>query len=96
MDGNGEFQWPYGARAAVSLCFDDARPSQLDLGLGILTRHDLRATFYMQMEGMWRRRDDWRRAVGARHEIGNHTVAHPCSFNFPFRGFIPWRNTAST
>ena len=42
-----DFRWPDGKRAAVSLSFDDARPSQVDTGLAVLARLGARATFYV-------------------------------------------------
>jgi peptidoglycan-N-acetylglucosamine deacetylase len=36
---SSSFSWPDGARAAVSLSFDDARLSQVDVGLPILDRN---------------------------------------------------------
>ena len=78
------FAWPDGKRAAISLSFDDARPSQLDDGLPILDRHGVRATFYVSPNRARERLDDWRAAAAAGHEMGNHTVTHPCSGNFPW------------
>src|SRR5579871_5110270 len=78
----GEFQWPAGTRAAVSLTFDDARPSQLDRGLPILDAHGVKATFYVTPANVERRVDAWAQAAGEGHEIGNHTLSHPCSGNF--------------
>ncbi len=78
------FAWPEGKRAAVSLTFDDARLTQVDNGLAILDRHGLKATFYVSPDDMARRLEGWRRAVKAGHEIGNHTLTHPCTGNFDF------------
>ena len=78
------FTWPGGKRAALSITFDDARPSQLDNGMQIFTRHGLKATFYALPDGVRMRRDGWKQVVAAGHEIGNHTVSHPCSGNFAF------------
>jgi len=78
------FQWPEGKRAALSLSFDDARPSQLDMGLPILDAHDVKATFYVSPGNMERRIDGWRAAAASGHEMGNHTLTHPCSGNFAF------------
>ncbi|MFC1805810.1 polysaccharide deacetylase family protein [Planctomycetota bacterium] len=78
------FQWPEGKRAALSLTFDDARPSQLDLGLPVLDAHGVKATFYVSPANMARRLDDWRAAAANGHEMGNHTLHHPCSANFSF------------
>jgi peptidoglycan-N-acetylglucosamine deacetylase len=76
--------WPDGRRAALSITFDDARPSQLDTGLPILAAHGLRATCYVLPGPVGERLADWRAAVAAGHEIGNHSLSHPCSGNFPF------------
>jgi peptidoglycan/xylan/chitin deacetylase (PgdA/CDA1 family) len=79
--------WPDGARAAVSLTFDDAAPSQLDCAIPILDRHGLRGTFYVNPGPESRfvaALDRWRAAHARGHEIANHTVRHPCSGNFPW------------
>ena len=75
---------PAGARMALSLTFDDARESQLDVALPVLEAHGVRATFYVLPARVRRRPDDWRRAAADGHEIGNHTGSHPCSANFTF------------
>ncbi len=76
------FTWPGGKRAAVSLSFDDARASQIDTGLPILNAHGVRATFYVQPSNVGARLEGWKQAVAQGHEIGNHTLSHPCSGNF--------------
>ncbi len=78
------FPWPDGKRCAVSLTFDDARESQLHTGIPLLDRHGLKATFYVSLGPFRERAADWQRAATAGHEIGNHTVSHPCSGNFPW------------
>jgi peptidoglycan/xylan/chitin deacetylase (PgdA/CDA1 family) len=78
------FPWPAGRRGAVSLTFDDARPSQLDAGLPILESRGARATFYLSPPNAAPRRDDWRQAAARGHEMGCHTLTHPCSGNFAF------------
>jgi peptidoglycan/xylan/chitin deacetylase (PgdA/CDA1 family) len=79
-----KFSWPNGAKAAVSLSFDDARPSQLDVGLLILVPYGLKGTFYVSPNAMLERWAGWRKAADLGHEIGNHTFTHPCSGNFPW------------
>jgi peptidoglycan/xylan/chitin deacetylase (PgdA/CDA1 family) len=69
------------ARAAVSITFDDARPSQLDHGLPVLDANGIRATFYVLPRHVAPRRDAWRAVAAAGHEIGNHSMTHPCSGN---------------
>ena len=76
------FTWPAGARAAVSLSFDDARESQLDVGVPLFAEHATRVTFYLTANSLGERASDWKRAAAAGHELGNHTTTHPCSGNF--------------
>ena len=78
------FAWPDGQRAAISLTFDDARPSQLSRGLPILDRHGVKASFYVTLGSMEDRLSEWQEAVARGHEIGNHTTTHPCSGNYAF------------
>jgi peptidoglycan/xylan/chitin deacetylase (PgdA/CDA1 family) len=66
----------------VSLTFDDARLSQIDTGIPILTKFGIRGTFYVSFHAMQQRLDGWREAVRAGHEVGNHSVHHPCTANF--------------
>src|SRR4051794_24850447 len=78
------FEWPNGKRAAVSLSFDDSRLSQIDAGLALLRKEKVKATFYVEAPGMEKRIEGWKTAVAEGHEIGNHTVTHPCTGNYPF------------
>jgi hypothetical protein len=79
-----EFAWPGGRRAAVSLSFDDARPSQVDVGLPVLDRYGVKGTFYVSLSNAVQRLDAWRAAARVGHEIGNHSLRHACSGNFDF------------
>ena len=78
------FEWPNGKRAAVSLTFDDARPSQVDVGVPILNAYGLRGTFYLSPSNISARLEQWKNAVALGHEMGNHTLSHPCTGNFPW------------
>lgn len=80
----GTFQWPEGKRIAVSLTFDDARESQIDVGVPLLNRHGVKATFYVLPDRIRRRIPDWKAALQAGHEVGNHSVTHPCTANEGF------------
>lgn len=77
------FQWPEGKRAAISLTFDDARTSQIDIGLPLLDRQRVKATFFVSPQSVEKRLPGWKQAVGNGHEIGNHTLTHPCTGNYP-------------
>jgi len=78
------FHWPEGKRAALSLSFDDARVTQVDTGIPILDAHGVKATFYVSLAAVEQRHDGWRAALANGHEIGNHSLTHPCSANFGF------------
>lgn len=77
-----EFAWPEGTRGAVSLSFDDARPSQVDTGLAVLDRLGAKATFYVVPVRVESRLAGWKQLVASGHEIGNHSLRHPCTGNF--------------
>jgi peptidoglycan/xylan/chitin deacetylase (PgdA/CDA1 family) len=78
------FRWPEGKRVAVSFSFDDARLSQVDVGLPLFDRHGAKATFYVSPRSMAKRLEGWKKAVANGHEIGNHSNTHPCTGNFAF------------
>ncbi|GIU73550.1 MAG: hypothetical protein KatS3mg004_0637 [Bryobacteraceae bacterium] len=78
------FTWPGGKRAAVSLTFDDGRPSQIDNGLPLLEKLGIRVTFFVLPGNVEKRAEDWKRAVKMGHEIGNHSMTHPCTGNYAF------------
>jgi peptidoglycan/xylan/chitin deacetylase (PgdA/CDA1 family) len=82
MDKTESFTWPEGKKMAISLTFDDARLSQPDKGIPILDKYGVKATFYITPGSMLQRIDNWRKAANNGHEIGNHSVLHPCSGNF--------------
>lgn len=76
--------WPKNKRAALSITFDDARPTQATHGIPILDEYGIKSTFYVIAKSVELNRDTWKAAVANGHEIGNHTVTHPCSGNFSF------------
>jgi peptidoglycan/xylan/chitin deacetylase (PgdA/CDA1 family) len=74
------WNWPGGAEAAVSLSYDDGMESGLDHAIPDLEQAGFRGTFYLKTS-YWQvraRKADWRNAFLNGHEIGNHTVHHPC------------------
>lgn len=78
------FPWPEGKKAALSLSFDDARLSHPDVGQALFNKLDAQVTFYVVPGGMQNRLEGWKKIVADGHEIGNHTVYHPCTGNFPW------------
>jgi hypothetical protein len=77
------FAWPNGRQAAISLTFDDGLASQLEIAIPRLEEHGFCGTFYLNPRGEdWEERlAAWQPVQEAGHEIGNHTIAHPCSLN---------------
>jgi peptidoglycan/xylan/chitin deacetylase (PgdA/CDA1 family) len=94
-DPRSGFAWPGGARAAVSLSYDDALDSQLDNAIPALGRHGFRASFYLTLANpsVRLRLDAWRAAAAHGHELGNHGMFHPCSASGPDREWVtPWND----
>jgi peptidoglycan-N-acetylglucosamine deacetylase len=77
-------EWPGGARMALSLSFDDGRESQVREGLPVFARHGAKVTLFVVPSAIEPRIEGWKRAVAEGHEIGNHSLTHSCSGNFPF------------
>lgn len=76
------FQWPQGKEMAISLTFDDARLSQIEKGIPILDSYGVKATFYISPGSMMQKVDGWKEAISNAHDIGNHSLLHPCTGNF--------------
>jgi peptidoglycan/xylan/chitin deacetylase (PgdA/CDA1 family) len=84
------FAWPHGAKAAVSLAYDDAIDSQLDNVIPALDRAGLKGSFYIKLasDTLKRRLPEWRAAAANGHELGNHTLFHQCSAVGPDRTWV--------
>lgn len=69
-----------GRRGAVSITFDDGTENQLARAVAPLDERGLRGTFYINPRDtvMTDFADDWRAIARRGHEIGNHTLSHPC------------------
>ena len=78
------FDWPQDKQVGVSLSFDDARTSQVDVGAPLLSSYGVKATFYVSVAPLRERLADWKAVLAAGHEIGNHSLRHACTGNFPF------------
>jgi peptidoglycan/xylan/chitin deacetylase (PgdA/CDA1 family) len=96
--GDG-FRWPDGARAAVSLSYDDALDSQLDHAIPALDRAGLKGSFYLQLSNptVRTRMAAWRAAAARGHELGNHSLFHQCSRSAPGHEWVqPERDLDTT
>ncbi len=77
-----DFEWPDGKKMAVSLSFDDARKSHPNGGAEFLSHNGIKATFYVVPSAVKTDLAAWKKIVKDGHEIGNHTMFHPCTGNF--------------
>lgn len=76
------FKWPENKKAAISLSFDDARESQVTRGTDLLDQYGIKATFFVVPSAVEKQLNGWKKAVANAHEIGNHSLYHPCTANF--------------
>jgi sialate O-acetylesterase len=69
-----------GKACAVVLTYDDAIDQHLDNAVPLLDSLGLKATFYITAysASMKSRMDEWRKLSLGGHELGNHTLYHPC------------------
>jgi hypothetical protein len=72
-------QWPQGRRAAVSLSYDDGLPLHPQVVGPLLEKYGFRGTFYTPLNSdLMQSPLPWRKLAARGHELGNHTVFHPC------------------
>jgi len=67
-----------GHRAALTLTFDDASPSEADEAIPTLDQEGVKATFFVTEKNLWSEtaNQTWAHAEREGHELGNHTVDH--------------------
>ena len=74
-----KFSWPDGQQCAVSLTYDDGLPVHYEVVGPLLIKHGFRATFNAMMNaGVLRHVEKWRKLAQVGHELGNHSIFHPC------------------
>lgn len=73
--------WPK-TKAAVSLTYDDAAPTQLTAAAPALARHGLRATFFLT--DVRSNPAPWAALLKDGHELAAHTFKHPCPASYGF------------
>jgi sialate O-acetylesterase len=74
----------------VVLTYDDAIDADLDNALPALDSLGLKATFYLigSSPVVALRMEQWRAAARRGHELGNHSLYHPCDGSLPGRSFV--------
>lgn len=70
----------HGKKCAVVITYDDAIDEHLDNALPVLDSLKLKATFYLTAfsTSMQHRLPEWKKLAAKGHELGNHTLFHPC------------------
>ena len=74
----GQITWPEGKRAAIVLTYDDALRSQLDFVIPQLDAAKIKGTFFLDGDLTPADMRRWRAAAANGHELGNHSLFHPC------------------
>lgn len=101
VTGDPTSAWPEGKVAAVTLSYDDGLDGQLANAVPALDARGLKATFFLaSFQGVdhnWSlpdttseltaRHEAWKVVASSGHELGGHTIYHPCADNNP--GFQP-------
>lgn len=79
-----------GKKAAVALTYDDALNVHLDKVIPALEERGLLGTFYLtgSFAAMKDRTQEWIPVAKQGHELGNHTLFHPCRGNLPNREWV--------
>ncbi len=89
MNAQDKSPW-HGKACAVSLTYDDALNVHLDNVVPILDSLGLKATFYLSgfFPAFRERVSDWKLVAAKGHELGNHTLFHPCMGKLPGREWV--------
>lgn len=79
-----------GKKCIVVLTYDDGLNVHLTNVLPALDSLGLKATFYLSdyFGGLQAQIPTWRTAAAKGHELGNHTIHHPCDGTLPGRDFV--------
>lgn len=80
----GKGIWPHGTGCAVTLTYDDSLTVHHGLVAPLLDTHGVRGTFYLSIHNL-RDFDAWKGVATRGHELGNHSLFHPCRRQPPER-----------
>jgi len=77
-------------QCAVVLTYDDAIDVDLDNVVPALDSMKFKGTFYIigSSPVVSKRLNEWRGAAKEGHELGNHSMFHPCDGSLPGRSFV--------
>ncbi len=94
-----DLMWPNNEKTAISLSYDDALNSQLDNALPALNKYNFKASFYVtptNTNAIDKRLNEWRNLALQGHELGNHSIYHPCRASLENRDWVmPYKDLDS-
>jgi len=84
------FTWPDEKKCAITLTYDDGMIYHKDYVAPLLHEYGLKATFYITLSSKDFQKDpiDWKKVSNMGHELGNHSIFHPCRKNKDTESFI--------
>lgn len=75
-----QVKWPHHKKAVIVLTYDDAMESQLDNAVPLLDSLHFKGTFFLIGDQLnYNTIPRWRAVAKKGHELGNHTLYHPCA-----------------
>ncbi|MTI41547.1 polysaccharide deacetylase family protein [Fulvivirga lutimaris] len=85
-----ELTWPNGAKAAICLTYDDGLSNHVNTVGPMLKKYNFKATFYptLASSSIYDEMDKWKLLAQDGHELGNHTLYHPCQKSKPGMGWL--------
>ena len=79
--------FPEGKTCAVTLSYDDALPVHYNHVAPLLESNDMRATFFLPIRFL-ESPDKWKLVASKGHELGNHSLFHPCRRTAEFESWL--------
>lgn len=85
-------------KCAVVLTYDDALNVNLDVVIPSLDSLGLKGTFYLigEASALSKRIPEWRTAAQNGHELGNHSLTHPCDASLDGRSWVEAEKALNT
>lgn len=79
---NKTFPWKNGAKAAICLTYDDGMHTQITNAIPQLDEVGFKGTFFINTTEGRNTVIGWKNAAKNGHELGNHSLFHPCPSSY--------------
>lgn len=76
------FHWKNNAKAAICLTYDDGMQTHIENAIPQLNEAGLKGTFFINTTEGTSSIVGWKKAAKSGHELGNHSLFHPCPRSF--------------